>query len=405
MAAASVGLSMVIVSISKLLLIICGLLVLLGPHRSRDIREQLSRLGVTYFVLAAIFAFALSLLWTVAPQGDALGSLAKYGKLITIVLLVALIRDRSEARYALAAFLLAQVFLLASSWMLFFHLPVPWATSNMALLQFAVFSSYLDQGIMGAVLAALCWHLRSLAPGRFGRPVAIAIALAALGNVFFVLSGRSGHVVAIALLSLAIMWEMPRRFRPMVVVIPFLLALALFFTSAKVRERLTMVETEVAAYSTKMEPTTSSGIRLGLWRRAVQIIEENPVFGAGIGSWSTEYNRIERSENPAHQDIAGNGNPHQEYLLWGVQLGIPGLLLFCALLLAVRRDSLRMEQPYARATQSVVLALAVASAFNASIYDALIGDFFCVLTGLMLATGLLDRDWQGAAPPQTPGTA
>ena len=405
MAAASVGLSMVIVSISKLLLIICGLLVLLGPHRSRDIRAQLSRLGVTYFVLAAIFAFALSLLWTVAPQGDALGSLAKYGKLITIVLLVALIRDRSEARYALAAFLLAQVFLLASSWMLFFHLPVPWATSNMALLQFAVFSSYLDQGIMGAVLAALCWHLRSLAPGRFGRPVAIAIALAALGTVFFVLSGRSGHVVAIALLSLAIMWEMPRRFRPMVVVIPFLLALALFFTSAKVRERLTMVETEVAAYSTKLEPTTSSGIRLGLWRRAVQIIEENPVFGAGIGSWSTEYNRIERSENPAHQDIAGNGNPHQEYLLWGVQLGIPGLLLFCALLLAVRRDSLRMEQPYARATQSVVLALAVASAFNASIYDALIGDFFCVLTGLMLATGLLDRDWQGAAPPQTPGTA
>ena len=405
MAAASVGLSMVIVSISKLLLIICGLLVLLGPHRSRDIRAQLSRLGVTYFVLAAIFAFALSLLWTVAPQGDALGSLAKYGKLITIVLLVALIRDRSEVRYALAAFLLAQVFLLASSWMLFFHLPVPWATSNMALLQFAVFSSYLDQGIMGAVLAALCWHLRSLAPGRFGRPVAIAIALAALGTVFFVLSGRSGHVVAIALLSLAIMWEMPRRFRPMVVVIPFLLALALFFTSAKVRERLTMVETEVAAYSTKLEPTTSSGIRLGLWRRAVQIIEENPVFGAGIGSWSTEYNRIERSENPAHQDIAGNGNPHQEYLLWGVQLGIPGLLLFCALLLAVRRDSLRMEQPYARATQSVVLALAVASAFNASIYDALIGDFFCVLTGLMLATGLLDRDWQGAAPPQTPGTA
>lgn len=405
MAAASVGLSMVIVSISKLLLIICGLLVLLWPHRSEDgVRPQLSRLAVTYFVLAAIFAFSLSLLWTVAPQGDALGSLAKYGKLITIVLFLALIRDRREARYALAAFMLAQVFLLASSWMLFFHLPVPWATSNMAVLQFAVFSSYLDQGIMGAVLAALCWHLRSLAPGRFGRPIAIAIALAALGNVFFVLSGRSGHVVAIALLSLAIMWEMPRRFRPMVVVIPFLLALALFFTSTKVRERLTMVETEVAAYSTKMEPTTSSGIRLGLWRRAVQIIEENPVFGAGIGSWSTEYNRIERSENPAHQDIAGNGNPHQEYLLWGVQLGIPGLLLFCALLLAVRRDSLRMAQPYARATQSVVLALAVASAFNASIYDALIGDFFCVLTGLMLAAGWIDQ-WDAGAHPQALGSA
>jgi hypothetical protein len=43
MAAASVGLSMVIVSISKLLLIICGLLVLLWPHRPEDgARPQLS---------------------------------------------------------------------------------------------------------------------------------------------------------------------------------------------------------------------------------------------------------------------------------------------------------------------------------------------------------------------------
>ena len=400
MAAASVGLSMAIVSISKLLLLICGLLVLMWPHRSGDARLRLARLSVPYFVLAAIFAFTLSLLWTVAPQDDALGSVAKYGKLITIVLMVVLIEDRREAMYALAAFMLAQVFLLASSWMLFFHIPVPWATSNMALLQFAVFSSYLDQGIMGAVLAALCWHLRGLAPGRFGRPIAIAIAVAAMINVFFVLSGRSGHVVAIALLSLAIMWELPKRYRLMVVVIPFLLALVLFFTSAKVRERLTMVKTEVDSYSTKVEPTTSSGIRLGLWRRAIQIIEENPVAGAGVGSWSTEYNRLLRNENPAHQDIAGNGNPHQEYLLWGVQLGIPGLLLFCTVLLAVQRDSLKMQPLYARATQSVVLALAIACAFNASIYDALIGDFFCVLIGLMLAAGLIDHESQGAAMPQ-----
>jgi hypothetical protein len=32
-------------------------------------------------VLVALLAFALSLLWTVAPQEEALGSLAKYGKL------------------------------------------------------------------------------------------------------------------------------------------------------------------------------------------------------------------------------------------------------------------------------------------------------------------------------------
>jgi O-antigen ligase len=387
MAAASVGLSMAIVSISKLLLVICGLIVLLFSRQSSGFASRLAGLWTPYCILIAVFAFAASLFWTVAPEADALGSLAKYGKLITVLLVLGLIRDRREAKFALAAFILAQVFLLASSWLLFIHVPVPWATSNMALLQFAVFSSYLDQGIMGAVLAALCWHLRNLAPGRFGPHIAVAIAAAAMANVLFVLSGRSGHVVAIALLSLAIMWELPRRFRLVALAVPFLLVLILFLSSTKVRERLMMVKTEVASYSTQVQPTTSSGIRLGLWRRAAQIIAENPVAGAGVGAWSTEYNRLQRSQNPAHVDIAGNGNPHQEYLLWGVQLGIPGVVLFCALLLASLRDSLNMEQAQARALQSTVTALAVACAFNASIYDALIGDFFCVLLGLLLAFG------------------
>ena len=387
MAAASVGLSMAIVSISKLLLVICGLIVLLSTRQSSGFANRLAGFWTPYCILAAVFAFAVSLLWTVAPKADALGSLAKYGKLIIVLLMLGLLRSRQEAKFALAAFILAQVFLLAGSWLLFFHVPVPWATSNMALLQFAVFSSYLDQGIMSAVLAALCWHLRSLAPGRFGPHVAVAIAVAAMVNVLFVLSGRSGHVVAIALLSLAIMWELPRRFRLVALAVPFLLVLILFLRSTKVRERLMMVKTEVASYSTEVQPTTSSGIRLGLWRQAVQIIAENPVAGAGVGAWSTEYNRLQRSQNQAHEDIAGNGNPHQEYLLWGVQLGIPGVVLFCALLLASLRDSLKMEQAQARALQSTVMALAIACAFNASIYDALIGDFFCVLLGLLLAFG------------------
>ena len=345
-------------------------------------------------VWVAFFAFALSLLWTVAPPAEALGSTAKYGKLIMIPLMVLLIRDRREAGYALGAFVAAQVFLVGSSWMLFAHLPVPWATSRMALNEYAVFSSYLDQGIMNAVFAAICWHLKDLAPGRFGRQLAVFVALAALANVFFVLSGRTGHVVAIALLSMAVMWEMPNRYRAAIVLLPFLLALGLFFSSPKVRDRLTLVNTEVQSYSTQAEPSTSSGIRLNLWRRAIQIIGQHPLAGAGVGSWSREFNRLQREQNPAHIDIDSNGNPHQEYLLWGVQLGIPGILLFFALLVSVLRDTMKMETPYARAAQSTVLALAVACLFNSSLYDAQIGDFFCILIGLLLALGLNKTEGQ-----------
>lgn len=378
---------MAIISTAKLLLIICALAVLLNPRHSLRTSALLAGKLTPLAVLVAISAFALSLIWTVAPQADALGSVAKYGKLIVIVLMMVLIRDRREALYAMAAFALAQVFLLASSWMLFAHLPVPWATSNMALTQNAVFSSYLDQGIISAVFAAICWHLRELAPGRFGRHAAIFLAIVALINVFFVLIGRSGHVVAIVLLSIAIMWKLPKRYRAVVIVLPFLLVFGLFFSSSKVRERIGLVEAEVQSYSGQAAAMTSTGARLVFWHSAVRIIAEHPLAGAGVGSWSTEYNRLQREKNPAHIDIDGNGNPHQEYLLWGVQLGVPGILLLFALMASMLRDSLKMDPSCARATQSTLVALAIVCLFNASIYDAQIGDFFCVLLGLLLALG------------------
>jgi O-antigen ligase len=399
MAAASVGLSMVFISISKFLLIVLGTGVLLFSRRFPTPDRQLKGMSTPIAVLLVLLAFALSLFWTVAPQADALGSWVKYGKLIMVLLLVILIRDRREAIYALSAFAAAQVFLLASSWMLFVHLPVPWATSRMALTEYAVFSSYLDQGIMSAVFAALCWHLRELVPGQFGRSLAIFVAFAAVANILFVLMGRTAHVVSIVLISLAIMWELPKKYRPLMVLLPFFLALGLFFASSKVRDRMTLVQTEVLAYSAQKTADTSSGIRLDLWKTAVQAIGEYPITGSGIGSWSTQFNRLQHEKNPAHVDIDGNGNPHQEFFLWGVQLGIPGILMFMALLFSIWRDTLKFPTPYARATQSTLIALAVACLFNSSLYDAQIGDFFCVLIGLLLALGRLSILEQPIAQP------
>ena len=388
LAAASVGLSMAIISIAKLLLMICGLVILVRAIQASEVGKPLVGKVTLVAVLIALFALALSLFWTTAPQAEALTALGKYGKLLVVVLMLLLIRDRQEALYALTWFIGAQIFLVLSSWMLFVHLPVPWATSRSALTSYAVFSSYLDQGIMGAVLAAICWHLRGLAPGRFGSHLAVFAALMTLCNVFFVLSGRSGHVVAITLLSLAIMWELPKKYRGVIVLLPFLLALSLFFSSDKVRERLTMVKTEVETYSTEVQAVTSSGIRLTLWTSAIQMIAEHPFVGSGVGSWSLEYNRVQRAKNPAHSDIPANGNPHQEYLQWGMQLGIPGILLLVALMISITRDTLGMETMHARAAQSTLIALSVACLFNSSIYDALIGDFFCVALGLLMALGL-----------------
>lgn len=401
LAAGSVGLSMALISISKLLLIVCALLVILffGRDSGAVKRQPFPGLISPAVILAVLFTFALSLLWTTAPADDAFGSVGKYGKLLLIALMILLIRSRREAIVALSAFAATQTFLLASSWLLLAGLPVPWATSNMASTEYAVFSSYLDQGIITAAFAGICWHLRTLIRGRLGQGLAIFVAAAAIANVLFVLSGRSGHAVAIVLLSLAIMWQLPGRYRALVLLLPFALVTVLFFSSAKVSARLSSMKAEVQSYSSQGQPESSSGTRLELWLASVEMIKRHPVAGSGVGSWRTEYNVVKRESNPAYQNVGGHFNPHQEYLLWAVQLGGSGVLLFLALMLSIWRDSWRMPVPVARAVQSTLAAFAVACLFNSSLYDALIGDFFCVSLGLLLALGARDVN------PPMPGAA
>ena len=56
------------------------------------------------------------------------------------------------------------------------------------------------------------------------------------------------------------------------------------------------------------------------------------------------------------------------------------------------RDLLKMDRPVARAGQAVLLALAVSRMSNPTLYDAYIGDFFCVSLGFLLAYGFRNRE-------------
>ena len=392
-AAASVGLPIALVSIAKALLFVAGAAILLTQKPYPD--AEIAHRNLKCTALAVVFvlaAFATSLSWTIASETSALASLGKYGKLLLIPLVALLIRTRREAVVALKVFVFVQVFGFLSSWLLFMHLPVPWATSRAALLFNAPFSHYLDQSIMCAVLAAICWHLRELGPGKYGKQIFLGIAACSLATVFFVFRGMTGYLVAIAMITLAVMWQIPLRLRLIALVMPFVLVVLAITISPIARNRILLVNSEVAAFNSdkgeNVEKGSSSGIRLHFWNRAVQSISEQPLKGAGVGSWSDEFNRLEsRDLSGGGQKIGPLGNPHQEYLLWGVQLGVPGILLFVAMLVTIFRDTWRLDKAVARSAQSVLAALAVSCLFNSTLYDALIGDFFCVVLGLLLALG------------------
>lgn len=398
--ALAVALPIALISLAKLMLFLCALAVI-SRHWLRPDDSPVPPAGwSTPLILLALAAMALSLSWTSGSSDEALTALIKHGKLLLIPLLLSLIRSRHEALMALGFFMGGQVLLLGSTWLMFLGLPIPWAAARKIGRTYAVFSSYLDQSIMTAVFAAICWHLRSWAPQRWLAPGLAALAMVC---VFFIFEGRTGHVVALAMITMAAIWALPRRFRIGAVVLPCLLLMVLAACSSNVRKGLTEISHGVALFQQSGDTSTSSGIRLNLWLRSLESIAQEPWHGSGVGSWSHEFNRQQAQHAPA-SFAPINGNPHQEYLLWGVELGLPGIALLLALMLALYRDSRHLEPAARRALQSVLLALALTCLFNSALYDALIGDFFCVALGLLLALARSDataaRALASSPPPR-----
>jgi O-antigen ligase len=391
------------ISLAKVLMFVSGLAYLIAGHFKNRSDAAFEKLWTPRLVLLILIAFALSLLWTVVDLEFALLAFVKHGKLMEILLLLSLIRTTREARIGITAFATGQVFLLLSSWLLVLGVPVPWSVDSIDTVgKFAVFSTYLDQSIMFATVAAVFWHLRSeqLWPRLMGGLLAVVTLITTL----LLLEGRSGYVVALAMVSLAAMWAMPKRWRlATLVVTPIIVLFGLYIGSSHVQERVSKILRESQTYARQGENISSSGWRLNAWHRSLQAMQDKPWLGHGVGSWTPAVKKHEGATAIKTFGAGNSSNPHQEYLLWGVELGAGGPFLLLALLASVMRDAQRFSPSIKQATLSVMAAMAVACLFNSALYDDLMGDFFCITLGLLMAMGLRGQSPQTGATISAPG--
>ena len=231
----------------------------------------------------------------------------------------------------------------------------------------------------------MAWHLRSEFSAKWSQPALVCLAVACLLTCFL-LPGRSGHVVALCLLGLTAWFELPKRLKLMAVLLPPLVLAAVLAVSPRTLERTNLVLTEAQQFGAQGSVNTSIGERLHYWTVSFELIAQKPWKGHGLGSWNSAYlNQLKGRPAPAHS--AGIRNPHQEYLLWAVQLGVGGAVLLLAWFAAAASCARGFAQAERRASLCAVLACMVVCLVNAAIYDALIGDYLMAVIGLSLALG------------------
>jgi O-antigen ligase len=383
LAAFSVSLPMAWISLSKILLLFSGLFFLLSKKFNPNelIKDSLT----IKIILLVIFTFLISIFWTKTNLYASIEVWLKHSKIIVIPIIILLTKNYKNARLGLVYFLYGQLIVLFLSYALSLGISLPWKASDDN--SNVVFStSYIDQGIMLGTTSALFWHLhkKSLLPfnlSKFFAPLCIFSTL-------FLLNGRTGYIVASAMLVLTFFWMTSNRLRwTILTLMPIFIGIVFYFGSVNIKNRLIEVATESSSFFNSNNVSTSSGWRLNAWLRSVEAIQEKPWYGYGVGGWTSAVKEI---QGPNANMIFGEGdgkNPHQEYLLWGVELGIFGIFLYLIFLYSILKESRKFQSETKYALWLVVISLAISTLFNSTLYDDMIGDYYCILIGLLLALG------------------
>lgn len=290
----------------------------------------------------------VGLLYTPVPLADTTSHLNKYLKLIIgLGMLSVLVDNPTLRRRCLQAFGLAMLITLALTYVNIWFDP-PWSrTRSQGLgVDHTVFKDYIAQGIMLSMLALLCLG-RAFSPGPRGlRALAVVAALLTVFAITNLSAGRTGYLALFAALVAFVPVALPRKGRwPLLALATGLAGLIALSPFVQQRLAVTIADARSAQVTdvTADTPITSTGARLAMIELSRKAIRDKPLLGSGTGS----YQSLAEAAFPDPTWCAVVCvHPHNQFLFFGVEQGLVGMLLFSWYLWRVARRGVAYTRPY-----------------------------------------------------------
>jgi O-antigen ligase len=352
-----------------------------------DIRSRLGALVVSPLGLP----IALMVIWTafvafVGGQYPETATRLFHVCRVALVLAVGLLLRKEQTKAAFAGFVVgASMAVLIVSAHHLWGLP-DWAIWSSLLASRNNFSS--SNMISLAVAAGLCllWAGSRQALGRY-RWLALLLALAFALTVVLHGISRNAQLLLVALMFTVAIY----RFRSLKAVAAALLAIALMAAvawqySPATHQRFAQMANDLHAVETESNYMTSTGVRLRMYEVASQGMMAHPVFGTGLGSWLTIWRTvslpIDAQLPPGATKLPSEiNNPHNDYLLAGMETGVPGMLLLIWLVAGFIITGWRKGGLQGGTTVVISVAIATTALVNAPFRDAAFGMTWLWLLG------------------------
>jgi O-antigen ligase len=352
-------------------------------------QQPVARAGLLLFILLlAAMAYGKT------PLPAAFALVAKYIDLMFIPIFMLALAKEQHRRNARLAFIAAMGVTLFLSYLVRFEwlAPMSWMNQYTTPDNPSIFHSHITQNnfMAFAVLLALL-EAREAATmrSRIGWSI---FALLATINVLFMLQGRTGYLILLALggwfawctlarnrhsRSLAWGW----RYGVAILAGVAALGLVAYHTSARLHDRVALVIAEYQAWTPGHGKDSSTGQRLDYYSSTIQIVRDHPFMGVGSGGFPEAF-----KQQVQGTDVLLTNNPHNEYLLIAVQTGLPGLALLLYLFYTQWRYAPHLPSALEQdAARGLVLAYLVNCMLNSALHDHADGLFFAFMTAALFA--------------------
>jgi O-antigen ligase len=379
------------------ILLALWLIVLIPTLEWADVRREVKTPAGGLPVLLVMLG-VLGMAWADVSLVERWKGLDGFIKLLVIPLLMAQFRRSDNGDRVFIGFLTACVALLIASFVLAIWRGIPHGSTDFGV----AVKSYIVQSAEFTICAAGLLYLSAEAAraGRLPHTAALLVlALAFLGDIFFIATSRTTLVVIPALIVLYGARYFGWRGFVGAGVAGLVIASALWTASPYLRHRATAVFMETERFDDK-NASTPSGERIEFWMKSLGFIESAPLVGHGTGSITEMFQRAAVGQKGIRAEVASN--PHNQTFAVAIQLGLVGAALLWAMwlshLLLFRGGGLTAWIGLVVVAQNVIGSL-----FNSYLFDFTEGWLYVV--GFGVAAGIFRKQLDGARTGASDGAA
>ncbi len=134
----------------------------------------------------------------------------------------------------------------------------------------------------------------------------------------------------------------------------------------------------------EVEHTSSLGTRLILAHNSWELIKQRPWFGWGVGAYRAAYKHTPEFFNTG----VVRANPHNQYLLTWVELGVPGLIGLFYLLWVLFKNYVPQITLQQRIGFGVLVSFAIGCVVNSWLLDCTSMYFFTLICGAVYSVDM-----------------